>query len=271
MSIFNFKSYKQYLKSHIATLPKKGRGEIRKIATAIQMQPTLLSMVISGSRDLSAEQAFDLSKYLEHADLESEYFMALVQFERAGNPRLKMLYKTKIELIKSNSNKISNRFEHERKLSDQEKTIFYSSWIFSAIRLFCSTSTNGKSEQEIIERFQLSRKRVVEGLNFMVNSGLVVEQNNRFQIGVSRTYLENDSPHLPRHHMNWRAKAINKSDHVGENELMFTFPHSVSNKDFQQIREILVESLKKISMIVKDSPAEDVACLNVDLFWIEKK
>lgn len=270
MSIFNFDSYKPYLKSYLSHLPRKGRGEITKIAAEIKMQSTLLSMVISGNRELSLEQAFDLSGYLQHTDLESEYFLALVQYERAGHQRLKAHFEEKIEKLKADANKMSNRFEHEKKLSDQERSVFYSSWIFSAIRLFCSTALNGKSIAEIIERFQLPRQRVVTAVNFMVASGLIIEENDRFQMGISRTFLENDSPHLPRHHMNWRTKALQKSDHVSEEELMFTFPHSVSKEDFQKIKEILAGSLKEISKIVKDSPAEDVSCLNIDLFWIEK-
>lgn len=270
MSIFIFNSYKKYLKNHIAHLPKRGRGEITKIAIEIKMQSTLLSMIISGQRELSLEQAFDLSKYLQHTDLESEYFLALVQYERAGNPRLKKHFEEKIEKLKYAANKISNQFDHEKKLSDQEKSIFYSSWIFSAIRLYCSTATNGKSVSEIAERFQIPRQRVIEALNFMSSSGLVISEKDRFQIGVSRTYLENDSPHLPRHHMNWRTKALQKSDHISEEELMFTFPHSISKSDFRKVRDILAGSLKEISKIVKDSPADDVSCLNIDLFWIEK-
>jgi hypothetical protein len=104
----------------------------------------------------------------------------------------------------------------------------------------------------------------------MLESGLVVLEKSRYKMGISRTFLENHSPHLPKHHMNWRAKSIQKSDHVSEEELMFTFPHSISKKDFQEVREILLEALKKISLIVKESPADDVACLNIDLFWLEK-
>ncbi len=269
MSIFNYSHYKSYLKDYIAALPKNGRGEIGKMAAAIDMHPTLMSMVISADRDFTYEQAFSLAEYLELTDLESEYLLLLIQHERAGTQKLKKHFKAKLEKIKSDSNKIANRFEHETKLNDQERSIFYSSWIFSAIRLFCSTSDDGKSLQEISERFMLPRQRIVEAIGFMLKSGLIVEHANNYKMGISRTYLENNSPHLPRHHMNWRAKAIQKSDHVQEDELMFTFPMSISRKDFSKVRETLAEALKEISRVVKDSPAEEVGCLNIDLFWIE--
>jgi len=270
MSLYNFTSYRAYLSDHIAHLPQKGRGEIKRISQAIQIHPTLMSMILSGSRDLTTEQAYDLSSYLQHTDMESDYFLALVQMERAGNQRLKAHLKKNIEKLKTEATKISNRFEHERKLTNEERAVFYSSWIYSAIRLYCSTEENGKTAADIATRFDLPRPKVLEILSFLKTTGLVTEEKDHFKIGISRTFLEHGSPHLPRHHMNWRVKSMQKIDRISDQELMFTFPLSISKTDFAKVREELAEVLKKVSGIVKDSPAEDIGCLNMDLFWIEK-
>jgi len=52
--------------------------------------------------------------------------------------------------------------------------------------------------------------------------------------------------------------------------MMFTSPVSLSREDFVKIRESLAGLLKSISQTVKDSPEEDIACLNIDFFWIER-
>lgn len=270
MSIYNFSSYRAYLSDHIAHLPQKGRGEIKRISEAIRIHPTLMSMILTGSRDLTPEQAYDLSSYLQHTDMEADYFLALVQVERAGNQRLKSHLKKNIEKIKTEATKLSNRVEHERKLTDEERAVYYSSWIYSAIRLFCSTDEKGKTLSEIATRFDLPRQKVSEILNFLSRTGLVFDEKDHFQMGVSRIFLEHGSPHLPRHHMNWRVKAMQKVERITEKELMFTFPLSISKNDFEKVREELAEVFKKVSGIVKDSPAEEIGCLNVDLFWVEK-
>jgi uncharacterized protein (TIGR02147 family) len=270
MSLYNFSSYRAYLDDHIVHLPQKGRGEIKRMSQAIQIHPTLMSMILSGSRDLTSEQAFDLSNYLQHTEMESDYFLALVQLERAGNQRLKSHLKKNIEKIKTEATKISNRFEHERKLTDEERAVFYSTWIYSAIRLYCSTTEQGKTLSEIATRFDLPRQKISDILDFLKSTGLVTEEKDHFQMGISRTFLEHGSPHLPRHHMNWRVKSMQKVDRISEKELMFTFPLSISKNDFDKIREELAEVIKKVSNIVKDSPAEEIGCLNMDLFWIEK-
>ena len=55
-----------------------------------------------------------------------------------------------------------------------------------------------------------------------------------------------------------------------EDELMYTGQFSLSKKDFETLRENLTEFLKTTNQVVKESKAEDLACLNVDWFWIGK-
>jgi hypothetical protein len=155
-------------------------------------------------------------------------------------------------------------------LSEVERSIFYSSWLYSAVRLFTSVSEEGKTVDEITAKFLQPRQRIVSILGFLVSAGLVVQEKDRYRIGPLRTFVEQGSPHLARHHANWRSKAIQKSDHVSEKELMFTSPVSLSRADFEKIREQIAELLKSVSTTVKASPAEDIACLNVDFFWVER-
>jgi uncharacterized protein (TIGR02147 family) len=235
----------------------------------LKVNSTLLSMVLAGDRDLSYEQAFDLASYLELTELEREFFLLLVQHERAGNVRLKTHLKERLEKVRGEANKMVNRIAHEKQLDEKVRATYYSSWIFAAIRIYCSTREKGRTVAEICERFQLPRTRAVEVLSFLKDNGLVTEDGDRYQMATSLIFLEQGSPHLPRHHANWRMKALQKADHLPAKELMFTFPLSISKADFEKVREELATAIAKISEIVKESPAEDVACMNVDFFWLE--
>ena len=241
-----------------------------KMALSLGIHPTLLSLILAGTRDLNEEHTYDLALYLQLTELETEFFSHLVSYSRAGNHRYKQFIKLKLEAIRKKSEKISNRFEHEKTLTESQRAIFYSSWLYSAIRLFCSTSEKGKTAEEISARFQKSRQSIISILNFLHEAGLVHEENGRYTMGSQRTFLEQGSPHLGRHHTNWRNKAIQKMEDISEKELMFTSPISVSRSDFEKIREEIASLLKSVSITVKESPAEEIACLNIDLFWIEK-
>lgn len=263
-------NYRELIKDYLKRQPKNGRGELAKFAKHLGVNSTLISQVMSGSRDFSHEQALELAQHMGFSDLETEYFVLLVQYEKAGTQNLKSFLKKRIDLLKEQSRKLEKHYNYDRKLSDEERSVFYSSWLYSAVRLFTSIGDEGKTLHEICERFQIERQKVAEILRFLVQSGLCNENNGKYKIAVQNTFLEQGSPFFLKHHSNWRIKAIQKSEALSSQEMMFTSPMSLSKDDFNLMREELAKLLKKFSVLVKNSPAEEIACLNIDFFWIGK-
>ena len=259
MSLFEFNDYRAYLRHHLKLLPKKGRGELSKIARHLGSNSTLLSQILGGTREFNAEQAYSLSQDLGHNELELEYFSILTQIERAGTTELKNHLKQKLSQIKQEALKLSSRISHERKLDDRQRAVFYSSWIFSGVNL-----------EEIRERFELPRTRTLEIVNFLLEANLITENNGRYLFGVKSTFIEKGSPYLLKHHSNWRIKSLQKSEILSDQELMYTGQFSLSEKDFALLREQITELIKNLNATVKDSPAEKIAALNLDWFWVEK-
>ncbi len=270
MSIYNYDDYRAYLKAWIKIQPSAGRGQITQVAKILEIHSTLFSLILSGERELSPDHAFLLSQHLALTNAEADYFMLLVQAGRAGNHLYKKNLKEKIIRAQKQALNMSTRFDHEKKISAEERAIFYSSWLYSAIRLYCSTSEKGKTLEEIASRFSITRPKAHEYIEFLVSASLIFEEKGRYKMGVNRTFLEHGSPHLLRHHTNWRMKALQKSELISESELMFTAPMSIAKADFGKLREELADFLKRMSGTIKDSPAEELACLNIDFFWIEK-
>lgn len=269
--IFDFSNYRSFLKDFLKKKGSQKHGQIAKMANAIGVQPTLMSMVLAGKRDLSNEQSLELAHYLELAPLEKEYLILLVQHERAGSFRLKSYLKEKLEKIKSDAINTENRFGHEKVLSDQEQAVFYSSWLYSAIRLFCSTDNKGKTLDEICLKFSLPRPQAYNIVSFLKSAGLIVEEKDRLKLGVSRTFLNKNSVHISRNHLNWRMRALQNLEFMQDQEMMFTAPFSISISDFEKLRLQMAELIQNFLSLVKDSPAEEVACLNIDLFYVNPR
>lgn len=268
MNIFEFNDYPLYLRKYIKAQPRHGRGLISKMALAMNSNTTLLSQVFAGTRHLNQEQAILLSEFIGHTDLEREYFFSLIYFARAGSVKLRNYYQEKLQLLKEEALKLSKRISHEKKLSDTSRAIFYSNWLYSAIHLFCSTAVTGVSLEEISSRFNTSKKKTAEIVQFLISTGLIYEENNRYKMGTKSTFVERGSPFLYKHHSNWRIKAIQKSDDLTDQELMYTGQFSISINDFNHLREELVELVKRINATVKDSPAEEIINFNLDWFKI---
>ena len=225
---------------------------------------------MSGLRDFNQEQTYTLSVYLAHTDLEMDYFSLLVQLQRAGTVDLKKHLERKLESLITEALQLSKRISHEKKLSDQQRAVFYSSWIYSAVHLFTSIKEKGITLEEISLRFNLSKQKTVDIIQFLLSTGLCTEDSGRYSMGVQSTFVERGSPYLLKHHSNWRVKAIQKSESISENELMYSGQFSLSKKDFEALRERLAKFLQEANLIVKESNAEDLACLNIDWFWLEK-
>lgn len=269
VSIFNHSEYRDFLRAWIAALPQKGRGELAKIARHLEVNTTLLSQIMSGSRDFSLEQALVVGQYFGLNKLELEYFLNLVQLSRAGNHLLKKHLHEKLEELRSSSKKLSTRIRHERNLSDSEKSIFYSSWLYSAVHLYTSINEKGVTLEDVVQRFELTRAKAAEILHFLCEALLCKESKGRYMMGTQSTFVPQGSPHLTRHHLNWRVKALEKAETVTENELMYTAQISISKKDLAKVRELAVAFIKYVNEIAKPSVAEEIVNLNLDLFEID--
>jgi len=268
MEIFKYFNYRDFLKALIQTRSIENKGVITAISKSMNVHSSLMSMVLSGKRDLSIEQAYDLCQYLELTDSEIEYFILLVQWERAGTKKLKSYYKIKIEALRKQSTLLKNKVQVHKTLTEAEQSIFYSSWIYAAIHLYCGTGKIGKSVFEICSEFKKPRKTVLEILNFLCSINLLTEAQGYYQVSSKSTLLGLGSPYLIRHHMNWRNRAMVRIDELTESELMVSAPFSVSKTDFSKIRELLLNSVNNATKVIQESPEEITACMNIDLFYL---
>ena len=269
MSIFNFSDSRLFLRHYINELPRGGRGEARKLAQYLSVSTTLISQILASQKSFTSEQAQHLTHYLGLSELEADYLMHLIQLERAGSVEVRKYWQSKLQEIKDRGLKLSNRVRPERVLNDQERSIFYSTPLYSAIRLYTSVGKRGKTVGEVAARFVIPLSRATEILRFLTETGLCVVKDERYQLGSQSTHLAQGSPHLLKHHSGWRVRAMRRAEDLAENELMYTAPVSLSEEDFAALRESMVQFIKTFLAKVHASPSEEVACFNLDFFWVK--
>lgn len=268
MNIFEFSDYRKFLRSFVENRQNKGRGEAIKIAKHLNVHPTFIGQVLRGEKHLSGEQALGMCSHIGLSPLETDYFMVLVKGTRAGTEALKSYYESQLTRLRDQSLNLSKQVKTERVLTDAESAIFYSSWIYSAIRNLCSLHNDGVALEQIVERLKIDRQKALNVLEFLVEQGLCTKKNGLYLTGVQRTHLASTSPFLLKHHTNWRLKALQKFESLDKSELMYTAPLSISKKDFAGTRDEIVKLIQRLSDRVKTTNPEDVACVNFDLFWL---
>lgn len=260
-------------KAIIRGLMKSGQSEIRglnkKLAEYLSINPSLVSQILSGTKDFTEEQIVLVSEFFGFGNLETKYLLALVQFERAGSVKLKKLFADQIIQIRQQSLDLSNRAEVGIKLSDSDQAQFYSSWLYSAIHLM-TTLEIAPHFRFICERFHLPQERAQQIIQFLLDRKLITEKGARFYPGPTSTHLSKESVYTCNYHRLWRQKSMQIAERLLPEEFMYSCNFSVNRSDFQKIREELVAVTQKFLKIAQDSPAEDLAQLNIDLFWLRE-
>jgi uncharacterized protein (TIGR02147 family) len=269
MSFFELSDYKKILKNFLKKRPGGGRGEYAKIARHLKVHSSLVSQVLAGEKNFSPEQLQQVTAYLGMNELESEFSLFLLERERAGTKQYKDYWQKKIEETRKRSLNLSERVAKDVVLTDAQRAVFYSSWIYSAVRIFTSLG-NGATTEQICDHLALPRKTALEVLAFLVEARLVIQEGGLYKTGPQRTHLEFGSPFLVRHHTNWRLRSIAQADFLSREELMFTGPLTISRADFAHIREELTHMIQSVSERVKHTSPEDIACLNIDWIWLRK-
>lgn len=263
MKIFDYENYKDFVNDWIISRPKKGHGEFQKMAKAISIHPTLVSHIFRGEKDFTLEQALKFARYLRLKEMESDYFLLLVQYRRAGTFELQTFLKRQIKTIKEKANQLVNRIQRNKILSEEDKALFYSNWYYSGIRLL--TSLKGKHTQKnIAEFYNLPIDLVEDVLKFLEERDLCLLKDGKYFIGPAITHLDANSPFISSHHRNWRLKSMEKHAKLGPTELSFSAPLTISKEDAMKVRILLLEFIEDLSERVKVSESEEIMNINID-------
>ena len=150
-----------------------------------------------------------------------------------------------------------------KELTDDQRAIFYSSWVYTAIRNLTAID-RFQSGTAISEKFALEPALVNRVLKFLIENELCIETEGRITCGPKPTHVDKDSPFVNKHHQNWRFQAIQNMEKKKDSDLFFTSPMSLSKEALEQIRTLLPELIRKIMKITSPSKSELVACLNIE-------
>lgn len=269
MDVFKYNNYRIFLIEWLLLEKKQHRLNASILATKIHVHPTFISQVLKGSKDLSSEQWISICELMNLTEIETDYLHFLLLMNRSGTKEAKTFYKKKVDEILAKRLRLQVRMKDYKELSDQDRAVFYSSWIYSAIQLYCACG-EGQTLDELAKKFGVSKNKVEEVTGFLCAIGLCTIEKGRYQIGSQHIHVPAGSPFVIRHHSNWRLRAINSLENTSAEELNLTAPMSISKKDFQIIREKIVKLIQESVEVAKASKAEDLAALTIDFFWAVK-
>lgn len=268
MSLFDFKDYRAFLEAFVKSQPRKGHGYKLKMAEALRVHPTLITQVLKGHKSFNMDQAYALAQFMELNDLEKDYFLTLIDLDRAASETLKNFILSKLLKLRKENEKVKNRVSRYATMSESDQAQFYSHWYYSAIRLSSGINKKVTAESLAID-YALPKDLVDNVLEFLISRGLVIEKEDlTLDRGPQNTFLASDSPLISRHHMNWRIKAIERHPRLESDELAFSAPLTLAKSDLGEVKKMCLDLIQEVSKKVSKSSSENLACLNIDWFQV---
>lgn len=265
LTIFEYTSYREYLQSWIEAQGDRAYGLKGRMASALSISSSLVSQVLKGDKTLTPDQTSDLTDFLGLAELEADYLHLLVEADRAGNARYREKLNRKIVALQQQSQRIGKRVPRHKELSEEQKAIYYSSWLFTGVRNL--TAVPGFNQAEAIaEHLHLEVAVVHRVLRFLLENGLCREEEGKISYGPASTHVDRESPFVNKHHQNWRFQAINTMERKREADVFFTSPMSLSVEAAEEIKKLLPTVIQNVMKIAGPSPSEVTTCLNIDWF-----
>jgi plasmid maintenance system antidote protein VapI len=235
------------------------------MAEHLGVAATLMSAILAGRKPLTLEHAINLSDHLGFIELEKEYFVTMVERDRAGHHWLRRRSEAALAEIKKRHEQLGQRLKKDRVLELELKTIYYSDWIYGGVRNL--TSINGtQTVEDLAAHLQLPVDYISRVVGFLVEKGLCVIESGRLSVGPSTIYLPKQDPMVTRQHQNWRHRAADKMPLKRDGDLFFTSPVTLSIEDREVVRRELMDAIEKIMRRIAPSPPEVGCCLNVDWF-----
>ncbi len=247
-----------------------GRGYRTLMARAAGCQPAYLSQVLARSVHLTPEHASGLCDFWGLSELESEYFLTLVNLARSGNKRLSERLVRRLAQLKSEyEEQKPTSLKIEQHQYQKERAIFYYlNWAPSAVHLLLMIP-GYDTPAAIGRRLKLDEAVVLTALRTLEELGIATRADSRWILTARTLHADDESLFAPHHHRNWREKA---SDYFRYGKMSanfhYTSVYSLDQKTFQEIRELFSNMVASSKRLVIPSPEETIACMNLDWFEI---
>jgi len=267
--LFEYENYREFVRDYIKTLPRSGHGQFRQLADVLRTTTVTISQIFSGKLNLSTDQALELCLHFGFKDIEIKYFVSLVQMNNSSHYRAKAFFKAELESIRKETENIEKVIPKAKRIDEKVAIQFYSDWIYSAVRLLTSIEKH-QTLNGISEYLKLPKPRIREILDFLIENGLVVEdQKGNLQHNVASTHLPASSPWVKARQISWRIKATEFMDSKQYPEnIFYTGPCSIDRKNFDGFRKELIRLIEKFVKLAEASTPTDLACLNIDWFFL---
>lgn len=259
-----YSDYKLYILALEEQSRSFQRGFRRRLAEAIGCQSAFVTQILGGSAHLSLEQGLKAAQHFGLTARELKYFMLQIEHARAGTEDLRLYFARALEDLRREILDLRhNVVAHE--LSEEGKLTYYSHWSFAAIHILVTIPRFQKIEA-VAEALGLREEEAQVALRFLVDTGLVTNENGRLVPGQTHLHLGSDSRMIRHLHTQWRLRALESLHRVREDDVHYSTVSSLSRADIQVLKARMVEWIRAYTETIRPSPEEELCAFSLDFY-----
>lgn len=246
------------------------RGYKALMAEAAGCQPAYLSQVLSGRALLTIEQASGLADFWQFNNYESDYFITLAQYARAGTLSLQSKLEKRLSEIKQSVQK-KNKSELQldtKRVTMENALQYYADWLPSAVHMLLSLERFNKNTVSLAGYLHVTEAEIYRAIEVLLQLGFIKKDNNGFSKTSKHLHISQQNLYSNLHHRNWRLKAIDKLQNPSAENLHFTSIYSLDSKTHQYILKKIRSLLTEVKREVSEAEETRASGLNIDFFEV---
>jgi uncharacterized protein (TIGR02147 family) len=266
MTIFHFDNYKELL-SHKVNDKRNERGYMSKLAQFAGIHSSFLSQVLRGQVNLSSDQALAFCEFWDFDESETDYFLTLVQMERAGTAKLRQ--KLRKDLVRMrHENQHMRLHSPKESIPDKDLTLdqshfIWSDWYHVAV-LEALHIPELRTAEALANHFCLPLSLVQQVLEKAACLNLATRTGDRWT--AENVHIKDIGAPSRMFHVSTRQRANFKMSELDKTtQHHYTLVQAIAREDIHKIKLILDEALIHVND-TRVSQKEEVVCLCLDFF-----
>lgn len=236
-----------------------------KMAAAAGCQLSYLSQAMAGKVHLTPDHGYGIAKFLRLGEAETEYFMLLVQFKRAGSREHRNYISERLNAFRKANFNLETKIKSSGRLSDSDLQRYYSDWRLQAIHMFL-TIPKYQRLNPLATKFKVDEIEILALLDILVALGLAKKVADSWFPILKELHIPIRSPHSIATQFQWKMRALQDLQGPEGSGVHYVGTFSLSNHDIQELKAMVIDFIAKTRALAKKSPEEEVAHLGLSFF-----
>lgn len=269
MAIFHLSSYRSVIEQKIRE-NSNVKGYRAHLSKSMGIQTSHFSQVMSGKIDLSADQGSRLCDEWRFNDLEADYFLHLIHYERATSISLKRRLSKHMENIRRSMDGDGVYQVSEKEMKSKDFLAFFSNWVCPAVYALMRVP-HIRSESELTKRLELPSESVRGALQDLLAMELIEEDGDWWKpTKIALAFPSRKIQSFMHDDLRRKAHEIYTSGNTEIIRLgyMSLIPENLFFKLRTEIETFIDKFIRETSEDIPES--HEIAVLNLDFFRVGK-